>query len=198
MTRPPAPVAATASSLTPASRATLRAVGVARTSRCDCTVRCGSRVPQLAVPTGAACGLCTLARWPWRRHRRHAIERREHFANLDVLALGVLDGDSTPARSALTSRSIFSVSSSTSGSPIVDVVAFLLQPLGDARFDDGFAELGHDDVGHFRTGTAECKLSTCFGTSTLISCPCDGRLCAVERLFDDGPLIEGVPGRGTF
>ena len=53
---------------------------------------------------------------------------------------------STPACSALTSRSIFSVSSSTRGSPAATASPSLLQPARDARFDDRLAELGNDDA----------------------------------------------------
>ena len=53
---------------------------------------------------------------------------------------------STPACSAPTSRSIFSVSSSTTGSPAATASPSCLSHRAMRRFDDRFAELGHDDV----------------------------------------------------
>ena len=70
------------------------------------------------------------------------VDDAEHLADLDVLAF-LCDRCcvSTPACGAATSRSILSVSSSTSGSPTATRVAFLLQPLRDARLDDRLTEL---------------------------------------------------------
>ena len=53
----------------------------------------------------------------------------------------------TPACGAATSRSILSVSSSTSGSPTRHDVPFLAQPLRHARIDDRFTDFRHDDIG---------------------------------------------------
>ena len=148
VTRPASPLPATPARSTSCASAILRAVGVARLA----VLGVARRRPRLArLPAGAGVGGRRRRRRrgsarPWRRRST----TREHLADLHVLAfLACLIFASTPACSAPTSRSIFSVSSSTSGSPAATASPSLLQPARDARFDDRFTELGDDDVdGH--------------------------------------------------
>ena len=129
------------------SSAALRAVGVERVSLAAAfslsTLRRWRRLP------AGACA-AALARFGGRRAGVRAcgfVDHAEHLADLHVLAVLAID----PARARRpaappTSRSILSVSSSTSGSPAATDVAFLAQPLRDARVDDRLTDFRDDDV----------------------------------------------------
>ena len=76
------------------------------------------------------------------------IERREHFANLYVRAFGVFDGREHPGAVGADFEVDLLGLELDQRVAQVDMVAFFLQPLGDARFHHRLAQFGHDDVGH--------------------------------------------------
>ncbi len=74
-------------------------------------------------------------------------ENGEHFADFDVGAFLVLDvGEDAGAIGADFEIDLLGLELDERIAG-VDRVALLLQPLRDARFDDGFAELGNNDIG---------------------------------------------------
>ena len=134
---------------TACSRATFFAVGVAF----GAAAAAGAGAPRRLARAAAA----GRRRRPLRRRRAPPALRPPSRRRLR----GCLMLVSTPARSALTSRSIFSVSSSTSASPSVDLVALLLQPARDARLDDRLAQFRHHDVHHLIPSEAGARDSAC-------------------------------------
>ena len=145
ITRPASPLPRTLARSTSCSSAALRAVGVARGVFAGAAAGAGSRraFGRGWRPPSAA------ARRPAPRRRRPrpassiTPSTSPTFTSSPSCRAIRL---STPACGALTSRSILSVSSSTSGSPAATDVAFLAQPLGDAGVDNRLADFGHDDV----------------------------------------------------
>ena len=140
--------------------------------------------------------------------RRRLLDHAQHLADLDVLA--VLAGD--PGQHAGLWRADLEVDlvgleldERVAGG---DVVAFLAQPLGDARVDNRLADFGHDDVRGHVCESSECARSAVNRWSTLrlprrrdladdvaISCGCRGRLLDAEGLLDQRLLVERVPRR---
>ena len=115
---------------------------------------------------------------------RAGLDHRQHVADLHVGALRCLICASTPACSAPTSRSIFSVSSSTTGSPAATASPSLLQPARDARFDDRFTELGNDDVAWPRNPLDDLR-----ARRARVSALSTGHVQR-ERLVDDDALMR--------
>src|SRR5262245_59310146 len=112
----------------------------------------------------------------------------------------------TPGRSALTSRSIFSVSSSTSGSPAATrSPAFLSHFTTRASTTDspssGTTMLVMLRYSQFaiRFSLAGCRLPVA-GLNLLgeHSLHLPRFAPGLEDLFDDGALVDGVPGGGPF
>ncbi len=113
MTRPAGPLGWTDSILTPCSRATFLAVGVALTSLCA-DAPSGARLSGAVVDCAGGAALGAV---PAPAFAGPASSTASTSPTLTSSPSRCLIAASTPSRSALTSRSIFSVSSSTSGSP---------------------------------------------------------------------------------
>ena len=76
------------------------------------------------------------------------IDDGEHLADLDVLAFLALDaGEDAALLGADLEVDLLGFELDQRLADL-DAVAFLLQPLRDARFDDRFAQFWNDDVGH--------------------------------------------------